>query len=141
MQKYRGNFGAFILRISLGIVLLAHSAYLKLFVFTLPGTAQFFVSIGLPAAFAYAVFVLEALAGLAMIIGYRVRVAAASVVPVLLGATWAHSSAGWLFTNDGGGWEYPLFLAVAAIAQFFLGAGAYAIESIPVKRYAQTSEA
>ena len=52
----------FILRVTLGSVLLAHSVYLKLMVFTLPGTAQFFASIGLPGIFAYAVFAVEAVA-------------------------------------------------------------------------------
>lgn len=120
--------GAFITRISLGLVLIAHSLYLKLVVFTLPGTANFFASLGLSGASAYAVFAVEALAGIALVLGYRVRLAAAAVIPVLLGATWAHWSNGWLFTNQGGGWEYPLFLAAVAAAQAFLGAGSYAIE-------------
>ncbi len=119
--------GAFITRISLGLVLIAHSLYLKLVVFTLPGTADFFVSLGLPQASAYAVFAVEALAGMALVLGYRVELAAAATIPVLLGATWAHWSNGWLFTNDGGGWEYPLFLAAVAAAQIFLGAGSYAL--------------
>ena len=48
-------------------------------------------------------------------------------MPVLLGAAWVHSGNGWLFTNEGGGWEYPLFLTVAAFAQALLGDGAYAL--------------
>jgi putative oxidoreductase len=125
MNTNTQQYGALISRISLGSVLLAHSAYLKLVVYTLPGTAQFFASIGLPATSAYMVFALEAIAGVALIIGYQVRVAAGAVVPILLGATWAHSANGWLFTNGGGGWEYPLFLASIAVAQVFLGPGAY----------------
>ena len=38
----------FLLRVALGIMFIAHSLILKLFIFTLPGTAQFFDSIGLP---------------------------------------------------------------------------------------------
>ena len=123
------QLGAMLLRVSLGVVLLMHSAYLKFYVFSLPGTAQFFASIGLPEALAYLVFVVEVLAGVALIAGYQVRIAALSVIPVLLGATWVHAANGWLFTNSGGGWEYPLYLAVAAFAQFLLGAGAFAIRS------------
>jgi putative oxidoreductase len=37
-------------------------------------------------------------------------------VPVLLGATWAHAGNGWVFSNAGGGFEYPLFLVVISIA-------------------------
>jgi len=126
--------GATISRIGLGLVLLAHSLYLKAFVFTLPGTAAFFESIGLPGFSAYAVFAIEVVAGSALLLGIGTRVAAAAVMPVLLGATWAHVDAGWLFTNGGGGWEYPAFLALVALAQIFLGSGAYALSAANVAR-------
>jgi putative oxidoreductase len=118
--------GATVTRLALGVVLIAHSIYLKFVVFTLPGTAQFFASIGLPPTLAYVVFAIEAAAGIALVLGWQSRIAALAVVPVLLGATWAHSSAGWLFTNSGGGWEYPALLSILAIAQAFLGDGAFA---------------
>ena len=123
------ELGALIGRVSLGVVLLAHSAYLKAAVFTLPGTASYFGSIGLPESLAYPVFAVEVLAGIALILGYRVRLASLAVLPVLVGAVWAHSGNGWLFTNTGGGWEYPLFLVVAAAAQFCLGAGSFALDN------------
>ena len=118
------DIGALITRVGLGIVLISHSLYLKLVVYGLPGTAQFFESIGLPAVSAYLVFLLEATSGIALVAGYHARVAAAAAIPILLGATWAHASYGWVFSNQGGGWEYPLFLAVIAVAQIFLGPGA-----------------
>jgi putative oxidoreductase len=121
------GWGVALTRISLGIVLLAHSIYLKLVVYTLAGTAQFFASIGLPATLAYLVFAIEAAAGVALSVGWQSRAAALAVVPVLLGATWAHWSAGWLFTNSGGGWEYPALLAVFAAGQALLGDGAFAV--------------
>ncbi|MEO1204393.1 MAG: hypothetical protein AAFX10_16940, partial [Pseudomonadota bacterium] len=43
---------------------------------------------------------------------------------VAFGATWVHAGAGWVFSNEGGGWEYPLFLGIACIAQALLGPGA-----------------
>ena len=49
---------AFLLRISLGTMFIAH-ALLKYFVFTLPGTAQFFASLGLPGFLGYATFAAE----------------------------------------------------------------------------------
>ena len=119
--------GTFILRISLGVVLLAHSVYLKLMVFTLPGTAQFFDSIGLPGFMAYVVFAIEAIAGVALILGVKTRLFSALVIPILLGATWAHSSNGWLFSNQGGGWEYPLILSIMALAQVSLGDGIFSV--------------
>ena len=128
IQNYAG-LGPLITRVSLGIMLIVHSLYLKGVIYSLAGTAAYFDSIGLPGWGAYAVFAVELVAGVALIAGYQVRLAAASVIPVLLGATWAHWSAGWLFSNQGGGWEYPLFLAATALAQVFLGAGHYAVEN------------
>ena len=119
----------FILRISLATVLLAHSLYLKLVVFTLTGTAQFFASIGLPEILAYVVFFVEVTAGVALLLGFKTRFFAALVIPVLVGATWVHSGNGWLFTNTGGGWEYPLLLSLMAVVQIGLGDGKYAIST------------
>jgi putative oxidoreductase len=135
------SYGALILRVALGVMFLAHSVYLKGVVFTLPGTAQFFASIGLPAPLAYVVFAMEAVGGVLLILGVRTRLAAAALVPVLLGATWAHSGNGWLFTNANGGWEYPLFLTVATIAQGLLGAGALALSRADTKPGAMHSPA
>ncbi|NRA20221.1 MAG: DoxX family protein, partial [Oceanospirillaceae bacterium] len=89
----------FLLRISLATVLLAHSLYLKLLVFTLAGTAQYFSSIGLPETLAYMVFLLEVVSGFALLLGFKTSFFSALIVPVLLGATWVHSANGWLFTN------------------------------------------
>jgi putative oxidoreductase len=136
-ERELNQYGVFILRVSLGIILIAHSVYLKMMVFTLPGTAQFFTSIGLPGILAYLVFAVEAIAGIALILGFKTRWFAALTVPVLLGATWAHFGAGWLFTNPNGGWEYPAFLSMAAAAQALLGDGAFALRlSYPVNRQA-----
>jgi putative oxidoreductase len=121
------EYGATALRIALGIIYLAHGPYLKGFVFGLPGTAEFFESIGLPGILAYVVFTAETLGGIALIVGLQTRRVAAVLVPIALGATWTHFGAGWLFTNQGGGWEYPAFLALATGAQALLGDGAFAI--------------
>jgi len=121
------ELGVFILRISLGIVLLAHSVYLKMMVFGLAGTAGYFSSIGLPGFLAYVVFAIEAIAGIALLLGFKTRYFAALTIPVLLGATWAHAANGWLFSNANGGWEYPLLLVVLAVVQVILGDGKYAI--------------
>lgn len=121
------SYAALLLRVSLGAVFLAHSLYLKLVVFTLPGTAQFFASLGLPGPLAYLVFAAEALGGLALVAGVSTRWVSLALVPIAIGASWAHFANGWLFTNAGGGWEYPVFLAVAAVAQALLGEGAFAL--------------
>ncbi len=118
-----GNYGVTLLRVSLGIMWIAH-ALLKLFVFTLAGTAQFFASVGLPGFLAYPVFAAELLGGIALVLGIYSRQVSLALVPIMAGAAWVHLSNGWLFTNKGGGWEYPIFLAVASVALWLMGDGA-----------------
>lgn len=119
------RWAATLLRLSLGVMYLAH-ALLKLLVFTLPGTAQFFHTVGLPGALAYPVFAAEVLGGGALLLGVYARQVALALVPVLLGAAWVHLPNGWVFNAAGGGWEYPMFLAVASVALWLLGDGALA---------------
>ena len=123
-------YAALVLRVSLGVMFLVHSLYLKLVVFTLPGTVKFYESLGLPGIGAHATIAAEAIGGTLLILGFRTRWAAAALLPVLLGATWVHWKNGWLFTNAGGGWEYPLFLAAAAAVQALLGDGAFALANL-----------
>jgi len=121
-------YAALVLRVNLGVMFIAH-ALLKILVFTLPGTAQFFGSVGLPEWLAYPVTVMELVGGAMLIAGIWSRWVALALVPILLGATGVHWGNGWLFTAPNGGWEYPVFLTVAAIAQALLGDGAYALRA------------
>jgi putative oxidoreductase len=107
--------GTNVLRITLGLMFIAHSVILKYFTFTLAGTAQYFDSIGLPAFLAYVVFAAEAIGGVLLVLNIRTRWIALALVPVLVGATWVHIGNGWVFSNQGGGWEYPVFLIIATI--------------------------
>jgi putative oxidoreductase len=121
-----------VLRLGLGAVFVAH-ALAKAFTFTFPGTEQFFVAVGFPAWTVYPVFAAELLGGLALIAGFRVRWVALALIPVLLGALRPHLGNGWMFTNQGGGWEYVAFLIVALVGQAFAGAGAYALDSLHLR--------
>ncbi|AXS41396.1 DoxX family protein [Breoghania sp. L-A4] len=114
-------------RVALGVMFLAHSLFLKLIVYTLPGTAQFFTSIGLPGWFAYVIFTVETAAGVMLVLGIQARWVALAVAPVLAGATWAHSGNGWMFGYENGGWEYPAYLTLLSISQFLLGDGRLAL--------------
>ena len=122
------SYAALLLRVALGTLFVAH-ALLKYFVFTLPGTAAFFSSIGLPGVLGYVVFAAELIGGVLLIAGVATRAVAIALIPVLLGATWAHSGNGWLFTSANGGWEYPAFWTVALAVQALLGSGAYAVRT------------
>ena len=132
-------YAALVLRVALGVMFLAHGLWLKVFVFTLPGTAMFFESLGLPAPLAYVVVAAETVGGILLILGVKTRLVALALVPILLGATWTHAGNGWVFTAEGGGWEYPLFLSVSAAVQALLGGGAYALKVPGLRPAAQTA--
>ena len=119
----RIDAAAAVLRTTVGVMFVAH-ALLKYFVFTLPGTAAFFQSLGLPGALGYATFAAELVGGALLIAGVRTRVVALLLMPVVIGATWAHAGNGWAFTSANGGWEYPAFLSIATLVTALLGNGA-----------------
>jgi putative oxidoreductase len=123
-----GRAGVTLLRVSLGTMFLAHSVVLKLLTYTLPGTAAFFESVGLPGWLAYATFVAEALGGAALVLGIQARWVALLLSPILLGALAVHVPNGWVFTASNGGWEYPAYLFVLCLAQALLGDGAWALK-------------
>lgn len=122
----RVELGALVLRLTLGVMFISH-ALLKYFVFTLPGTAQYFGSLGLPPALGYLTFAAELGGGILLVLGVYSRYVATALVPILIGATWAHFGNGWVFSAPNGGWEYPAFLAIAAVILFLIGDGPYAL--------------
>jgi putative oxidoreductase len=120
-------YGAFLLRSSLGALLLAHGL-LKIFVFTLPGTVKFFASLGYPGALAYVVVASEIIGGLLLLTGLFTRTASLALIPILLGALLVHLPNGWLFSAPNGGWEFPALWTVLLIVQALLGPGAFALK-------------
>jgi len=133
-------YGIFGLRASLGVMTLSHGL-MKVFVFTIPGTVAYFESLGLPGVLAYLTITAEILGGLALIGGVFTRIAALGVLPVLIGATWVHSGNGWVFSSQGGGWEFPLFYGIALAVQALLGSGAYALDNVIGARRAAVAAA
>jgi len=119
------SLGALLLRLALGAMFIAH-ALLKYYVFTLPGTARFFASVGYPAPLAYVVFAAELTGGAMLVLGVYARWVALALSPILIGAATVHWGNGWVFDSRGGGWEFPVFWAVALVVQFLLGDGALA---------------
>ena len=118
--------GTLVLRLALGGMFLAHGL-LKFLTFTLAGTAGFFESIGFPGWTAYIVAPAEVLAGVALIAGFHSRLVAIASLPILAGSLLAHAGNGWLFSGANGGWEYPLYLIVTAVAVALLGGGKLAV--------------
>lgn len=122
-------YAAFLLRLSLGLLFLAHGGLLKLATFGLSGTMGFFGSLGYPPVFGAIVAFAELGAGIALIAGVGVRVVSLLALPILIGATIQHLPAGWVFSGQGGGWEFPAFWTAALLVQAGLGAGAWALDA------------
>jgi len=123
-------YAALILRISLGTMFIAH-ALLKLLVFTPEGTVGFFVSLGIPGWLAYPTMAIELIGGVMLILGIKTKQISFALIPVLIGTiVLVHGARGWMFANEGGGWEYPLFLIAALTVQSLLGNGAFNLQSI-----------
>ena len=132
-------YAATLLRVSLGVLALAHGL-LKILVFTPAGTVGFFQSLGLPAFLAYATIAIEVAGGLALILGAYTRYVAVAMIPVLIGSiVFGHWDAGWLFSNEGGGWEFPAFWTAALVVQVLLGDGALALRPVALRLRAVTT--
>ena len=128
MSDQQSQYGVALLRVSLGVLFLAHGL-LKVLVFTPAGTVGFFESLGFPGFFAYLVMAGEIGGGLLLITGVYTRIIALGLIPIALGATFVHLGNGWVFSAEGGGWEFPLFLTVTTLVQAMLGAGALALRA------------
>lgn len=131
LQKSNPNYGALTARMALGTILLAHGL-LKVFVFTVVGTVGYFESVGMPAFAAYMTIFGELAGGTALILGLYSRLAALLSLPILLGALSVHAANGWVFSNQGGGWEFPAILVVLAIIVAIGGNGPFAIRKLPL---------
>jgi putative oxidoreductase len=72
----------------------------------------------------------ELVGGLAILAGFYGRLVSVALLPVLLGALVTHAPNGWVFNAPNGGWEYPAFLALAALAHVLIGDGAFAARPV-----------
>ena len=120
-------YAGLLLRVSLGALFLAHGL-LKLLVHKPAGTAAYFRSLGLPGFVGYLTMAAEIGGGTMLILGIATSLVALALIPLILGTIFmVHGSKGWLFTNNGGGWEYPAFWTTALIVQVLLGSGAFSL--------------
>ena len=120
------DMAALILRIALGVMFISHGL-LKVMVFTMPGTAGFFASVGFAGWMAYPVVAMEIGGGILLLLGIASRWVSIALIPVLLGALYVHVGNGWVFSAANGGWEYPAFLLVMTIVMAVLGSRRYSV--------------
>jgi putative oxidoreductase len=117
-----------ILRIAVGGIMAAHG-WAKLS--DIPGTAQSFAHLGIPApqALVYAAVAGEFLGGLGLVAGLLTRVAALGPMCTMIVAILTVHIGHGLFAKDGG-YEYPLLLLVVSLFFAFNGAGAFSIDAM-----------
>jgi putative oxidoreductase len=119
--------GAALLRVAQGGLFLGHVGY-RLIYIGIPAADAFFVSLGLPSWMAEVVTLLEAIGGVALLLGVVTRISALALAAILLGTiVFVHGQNGFLFTNHNGGWEYPLLWGIALVSQALIGPGRWAL--------------
>jgi uncharacterized membrane protein YphA (DoxX/SURF4 family) len=118
--------GLFLIRLGLGVVFLAHGIQ-KLQ--GIDGVIGFFGKIGLPAFLAWAVAIIETLAGAAMILGVFTGFAGLSLAIIMLGAIFTAKKAAPFM----GGWEFDFVLLTSALGVALLGPGKYAVKCLFAK--------
>jgi putative oxidoreductase len=123
--------GVLLLRIVVGVVMLAHG-YNHIFGGgKIAGTARWFGSMGMrqPQAQAWLASLTELGAGALLILGLLTPLAAAGVVGVMTVA-WAinHRGNGFFIFRPGEGWEYVMTLAVVGLAVGTVGPGRWSID-------------
>ena len=122
-------YAALLLRVSLGLLFLAHGLYMKILTFGFAGVMGYFGSLGYPPIFGAIVALAETAAGIALILGLWTRWVSLLTLPILIGAALQHSGNGWVFSNAGGGWEFPVAWIALMLVQAGLGAGAWAMDA------------
>ncbi len=128
------DLGLLVLRIAVGLTLVPHGAQ-KLFGwfggYGVKGTGAWLDSMGAKNGWVIALLagIAEFFGGLGLAFGLLTPIAAAGVIIVMLGAiVTAHKGKGFFNTN--GGWEFPLLIALGALAIAIAGPGAYSADAV-----------
>jgi putative oxidoreductase len=128
-----------ILRLTLGIIFVAHGAQLTLGLFGGHGFSatmeQFTNVMNIPAPLAFAAIMAEFVGGIALILGLAARLAALSItVNMLVAIVMVHAQNGlfmnWFGTQKGEGFEYHLLAIAVALPIIFRGSGALSVDRL-----------
>jgi putative oxidoreductase len=130
------DIGAFIARITLGIVILPHGMQKLLGLFGgagFSGTVEFFVSSGIPAFIAILIVIGESFGALGLIVGFLSRLAALGITIIMLGAVvTVHLQNGffmnWAGTQAGEGFEFHLLAVGLGLIVLIKGGGIWSVD-------------
>lgn len=130
------DIGLTILRVTLGIVFLAHGSQKMLGWFGGNGftnTMHYFESTGIPAVFAFLAIAAEFFGGIGLILGLLGRIAAFGILCNMLVAIFKVHAGNGLFMNwtgkqHGEGFEYHLLAIAIALAILLNGSGALSVD-------------
>ncbi|MGO4289755.1 DoxX family protein [Chitinophaga sp. RAB17] len=126
---------AFIVRITLALVILPHGAQKLLGLFGGYGfkaTINYFTSQGTPAILAFLVILTESIGALLILFGFTTRLWAAMLTVIMLVAISIHQANGffmnWSGTQSGEGFEYHLLVIGINLALIIKGAGRWSVD-------------
>jgi putative oxidoreductase len=126
---------AFIVRITVALVMLPHGAQKLLGMFGGYGfkaTMNYFTSSGTPAILAFLVIFTESIGALLILFGFTTRLWAAMLTVIMLVAITIHQANGffmnWTGTQAGEGFEYHLLVIGINLALIIKGAGRWSVD-------------
>jgi putative oxidoreductase len=125
------NLALLIMRVAIGLMIMAHGYNHIWGGGKIQGTARWFASMGMkPGIFhAWLASITELGSGVLLLLGFLTPVAAAGVMGIVLVAlVTAHRTNGFFIFKPGQGWEYVAFIAVMCLVQGTFGAGEWSID-------------
>lgn len=137
------DWGAFIARIFLGIVILPHGLQKLLGMFGGYGftaTVEYFSSTGIPVVIGALIILAESIGMLLLLLGFVSRISAAAMAVIMLGAIFmAHAQFGffmnWFGSQAGEGFEYHLLALGLSLVVLVRGGGKWALDSEISKKF------
>jgi putative oxidoreductase len=130
VDQVLAGYGIFVLRVAIGVDWIVH-AFLKTWRGMYTHEALLAKN-GITPLLAWPTFGLEVVGGVCILIGWYSRQWAAVLLVFLAVVVWIKWPVGWLYSNTGGGWEYPLFWLFAQLAFVLSGDGAFALRRAPL---------
>ncbi|MGH7851168.1 MAG: DoxX family protein [Thermodesulfobacteriota bacterium] len=130
------DIGAFVARITLGVVMLPHGLQKLLGLFGgagYSGTVEFFVSSGIPAFIAILIIIGESFGAIGLIAGFLSRLAALGITVIMLGAIVTVHLQNGFFMNWGGtaageGFEFHLLAVGLGLIVLIKGGGIWSAD-------------